>query len=182
MGGSMQVKSVPGVGSSFHFSVLFKSSSAEPEEINRTAKAETTPSDEEERDYRPGGYKNVLLVDDSIENRELMRLLLHSFQLELHEAGNGQEAFELFKTHSYDLIFMDIQMPVMDGYTATRMIRRYEEHSGRRRATIIALTAHAYESDIQKCLEAGCDDHIAKPFKKRTLLDCLAKHLQGISE
>jgi CheY-like chemotaxis protein len=118
-----------------------------------------------------------MLVDDSSENRVLMRLLLNKFPMELHEASNGQEALDLFTENSYDLIFMDIQMPVMDGYTATRMIRREEERSGHLKTTIIALTAHAYESDIQKCLEAGCDDHIAKPFKKRTLLDCLESHL-----
>jgi hypothetical protein len=99
--------------------------------------------------------------------------------MELLEADNGQEAVDLFATHTFDLIFMDIQMPVMDGYTATRMIRRQEERLNRRRTIIIALTAHAYESDIQKCLGAGCDGHIAKPFKKQTLLDCLAHHLQG---
>ena len=179
MGGSMKVKSVPGVGSSFHFTVLFTNTAEEPEEAGKTG-TQPTQTTAVEKDARSGGSKRVLLIDDSIENRELMRLLLHSYNLELHEAGNGQEALDLFKALSYDLIFMDIQMPVMDGYTATRMIRRHEEQSGRRRTTVIALTAHAYESDIQKCLEAGCDDHVAKPFKKQTLLDCLARHLQGI--
>lgn len=108
-----------------------------------------------------------------------MRLLLRTLSLKLDEAVNGQEALDLFTTRSYDLVLMDIQMPIMDGYTATRMIRKYEERSNLRKTTIIALTAHAYESDIQRCLEAGCDDHIAKPFKKQTLLDCLARHLQG---
>ena len=180
MGGDMQVESVPGVGSSFRFTLPFSSTSAGPEDINIAAAEETEQKIAAGKDVRQGGSRSVLLVDDSFENRELMRLLLHSHPLELHEAGNGQEALDLFSAHNYDLIFMDIQMPVMDGYTATRMIRRNEERSGRRRATIIALTAHAYESDIQKCLEAGCDDHIAKPFKKRTLLDCLTHHLQGI--
>jgi CheY-like chemotaxis protein len=120
------------------------------------------------------------LVDDSLENRELMRLLLRTLPLKIDEAGNGQEALDLSTATRYDLIFMDIQMPVMDGFTATRMIRRHEDRSGRRKTKIVALTAHAYESDIQKCLEAGCDDHIAKPFKKRILLNCLAHHLKGI--
>jgi PAS domain S-box-containing protein len=151
-------------------------------EISVSVIALSTPAENEQittagSDVQPCGSKRVLLVDDSLENRELMRLLLHSFPMELHEAGNGQEALDLFTAHNYDLVLMDIQMPVMDGYTATRMIRRHEERSGLRRTTIIALTAHAYESDIQKCLEAGCDDHIAKPFKKRTLLDCLTHHL-----
>jgi CheY-like chemotaxis protein len=181
MGGDMQVESMPGVGSSFSFTVPFLSTSDEPDCSSKTAGMETEQITASAPDVQPYGSRRVLLVDDSLENRELMRLLLQSFPMELHEAGNGQEALDLFTAHSYDLILMDIQMPVMDGYTATRMIRRHEERSGRRRTTIIALTAHAYESDIQKCLEAGCDDHIAKPFKKRALLDCLAHHLIPIS-
>ncbi len=178
MGGAMQVESVPGAGSSFRFTVPFSSSPAEPEPVNKLATLDTMQI----KAAGPGvnsGPKRLLLVDDSIENRELMKLLLRTLQLELHEAGNGQEALDLFTANRYDLVLMDIQMPVMDGYTATRIIRRNEERSGNKRSTIIALTAHAYESDIQKCLEAGCDDHIAKPFKKQTLLDCLSHYLSG---
>jgi len=181
MGGTMVVESVPGVGSTFSFTATFLSTSAEPDCSSKTAVTETERITIAGPDVQPCGSKRLLLVDDSLENRELMRLLLHSFSMELHEAGNGQEALDLFTAHNYDLVLMDIQMPVMDGYTATRMIRRHEERSGRRRTTIIALTAHAYGSDIQKCLEAGCDDHIAKPFKKQTLLDCMAHHLIPIS-
>ena len=178
MSGTMQVKSVPGVGSTFSFTVPFLSTLAEPERANKTSAAlETAHITTAIQELRSGGTKRVLLVDDSYENRELMRLLLHSFPMELHEAGNGQDAVDLFMAHSFDLVFMDIQMPVMDGFTATRMMRRYEESTSSRKTTIIALTAHAYESDIQKCLKAGCDGHISKPFKKRTLLDCLARHL-----
>ncbi len=180
MGGSMKVESIPGVGSSFSFTVPFSSTLPEPEPAIETAVAVTehieaaVPLDQQKIS------KRVLLVDDSLENRELMKLLLHPLAMELHEAGNGQEALDLFFAHRYDLILMDIQMPIMDGYMATRMIRSHEERSGQRRTVIIALTAHAYESDIQKCLDTGCDDHIAKPFKKRTLLNCLSHHLQGL--
>ncbi len=180
MGGSMQVESVPGVGSSFSFTIPFLDAHAEPEPVSKAVSHETERFAAAGLDVRTGSGKRVLLVDDSLENRELMRLLLHSFPLELVEAGNGQEALDLFTAGRFDLILMDIQMPIMDGFTATRMMRRHEERSGLRRTTIIALTAHAYESDIQKCMDAGCDDHIAKPFKKRTLLDSLARHLQGI--
>lgn len=181
MGGSMQVESVPGVGSSFSFTIPFFKTLAEPEQTAKmTIKGPTNP-EISVSGTGPGKFKRVLLVDDSLENRELMKLLLRSFPMELHEADNGQEALDLCTTQHYDLILMDIQMPIMDGYTATRMIRKYEERFGLRKTVIIALTAHAYESDIQKCREAGCDDHIAKPFKKRTLLDSLAHHLQELS-
>ncbi len=109
-----------------------------------------------------------------------MRLLLARQPLTIDEANNGREALELFEQNEYSLVLMDIQMPIMDGYTATRMIRRIEERSGRRRTPVVALTAHAYEADIRRCKEAGCDDHIAKPFKKKSLLQCLARYLQGI--
>lgn len=180
MDGTMKVESVPGVGSCFSFTVPFSKTSSELEDSNIITAASTKQIVTTDIIDRQGMSRRVLLVDDSSENRELMRLLLHSLPLELHESVNGQEAIDLFSAHSYDLIFMDIQMPVMDGFTATRMIRRIEERSGRRKTIIIALTAHAYESDIQQCLDAGCDGHIAKPFKKRTLLECLSNHLQGI--
>jgi CheY-like chemotaxis protein len=119
-------------------------------------------------------------VDDSLENRELIKLLLARQPLVMDEANNGREALELFERNEYSLVLMDIQMPIMDGFAATRMIRRVEERSGRRRTPVVALTAHAYEADIRRCKEAGCDDHVAKPFKKMILLQCLARYLQGI--
>lgn len=177
MGGTIQVQSTPGKGSTFSFTIPFQSTSAVPRSASPSTSQETGASLFAAHADQSGEIQRILLVDDSLENRQLMRLLLHTLPLELHEAGNGQEAFDLFAENSYDLIFMDIQMPVMDGFTATRMIRHHEESTGRGRTIIVALTAHAYESDIQKCLDAGCDDHIAKPFKKRTLLECLAHQL-----
>lgn len=119
----------------------------------------------------------VLLVDDSIENRKLLGILLSKLPIVLHEAGNGREALEMFEKNAYSMLLMDIQMPIMDGYTATRNIRSIEESTGRTRTPIIALTAYASENDFQSSMAAGCDDHIAKPFKKKTLIDCLARYL-----
>jgi signal transduction histidine kinase/ActR/RegA family two-component response regulator len=182
MGGGIVVESQPGVGSSFTFRIRFllaENVAGAPKERNgssgpcydsRIAAAADDP------EARP----RVLLVDDSLENRELMRLLLARQPLVIDEAGDGREALELFEQKRYSLILMDIQMPVMDGYSATRMMREAEQRSGWRRTPIVALTAHAYEDDVRKCREAGCDDHIAKPFKKKTLLQCLAHYLEGV--
>jgi len=182
MGGSFQVESVPGIGSAFTFSVSFAKVDclgAPPKGAVPIAPGSPAGTQEVE-DNRPHGSARVLLVDDSHENRELIRLLLSHQPLTLDEVNNGREAVELFERNQYALILMDIQMPVMDGYTATRMMRRIEERRILRRTPIVALTAHAYEADIRKCKEAGCDDHIAKPFRKKLLLQCLARYIREI--
>lgn len=180
MGGNIQVESVPEVGSSFSFTIGFAQHENNAEHSWKTPKPESAGTPAHEQALQAGDTRRVLLVDDALENRELMRLLFLKLPLTLDEAINGQEAYNLFEKKRYDLIFMDIQMPIMDGYTATRMIRSLEKQTSRKRTTIIALTAHAYEEDIRACLEAGCDDHIAKPFKKKTLMQCLSTYLRGI--
>jgi signal transduction histidine kinase/CheY-like chemotaxis protein len=182
MGGRFKVESVPGVGSSFTFNITFPlSGHAIAEQLSVSGRSGTDGDLEYVADIiNPDRFLRVLLVDDSLENRELMKLLLARQPLLIDEAGNGREALELFEQNEYSLVLMDIQMPTMDGYTATRMIRRIEERSGRRRTPVVALTAHAYEADVRRCKEAGCDDHIAKPFKKKGLLQCLAAYLQGV--
>jgi PAS domain S-box-containing protein len=178
MGGSFQVESVPGVGSSFSFSITYrlaKSGSAPTQDKSAAAVSRLPDSP-----LYSKGVSRILLVDDSLENRELVRLIFSRLSLELDEAENGREAVDLFERNHYDLILMDIQMPVMDGYTATRMIRRIEERRCLPRTAVVALTAHAYEADIRKCTEAGCDDHLAKPFKKKALFTMLARYIRGI--
>ncbi len=86
---------------------------------------------------------------------------------------NGQEALEKFQQGFYDLILMDIQMSIMDGYQATREIRRWEESEGRKRTPILALTAHALKGDAEKSIEAGCDGHLTKPIRKQVLLEAI---------
>ena len=122
----------------------------------------------------------MLLADDSFENRELMRLLLSRFSLVLDEAENGREAVELFERQTYELILMDIQMPVLDGFAATSAIRSIERCRSVRPTAIVALTAHADETDIQNCKAAGFDDHLSKPFKKNALFALLARYVRGI--
>lgn len=182
MGGSFKVESVPGVGSSFAFCITFPFSDhavAAQQDVSEVTGRDSGVQDAAAL-VSPDRFSRVLLVDDSLENRSLIRLLLARQPLVIDEANNGHEALELFEQNEYSLVLMDIQMPKMDGYTATRMMRRTEERNGRRRTPVVALTAHAYEEDIRRCKAAGCDDHIAKPFKKKGLLQCLAGYLQGI--
>lgn len=177
MGGSFKVESVPGVGSSFSFSLRFPLAGSAVSTQQDASDVTTRPAADI---ANPDTFSRVLLVDDSMENRALMKLLLARQPLTIDEACNGREAVDLFEQNEYSLVLMDIQMPVMDGYAATSMIRRIEERRGRRRTAVVALTAHAYEADIRRCTEAGCDGHIAKPFKKKVLLQSLATYIAGI--
>lgn len=117
----------------------------------------------------------ILLVDDSKENRLLIGLYLKGQPHHLIEAENGFDAVELYKTNKFDLILMDVQMPIMDGYAATRNIRNWETSNNRIRTPILALTANAFNEDIQASRLAGCDEHVAKPLKKEMLLQLIRK-------
>jgi CheY-like chemotaxis protein len=118
---------------------------------------------------------SILLVEDSKDNRILIQAYLKKTPYQLDLAMNGQEALEKVKSRSYDLVLMDMQMPVMDGYTATREIRKWEKERGDdfRRLPILALTASALKEDIDRSLGAGCDVHLPKPISKVTLLEMI---------
>jgi CheY-like chemotaxis protein len=106
--------------------------------------------------------KRILVVEDNLDNRRILVYRLKRIgDFEIFEASNGEEALSMVEKHTVDLIFMDLKMPVMDGWEATRRIRRME---GVRRIPIIALTAQAMAGDEQKALAAGCDDYVAKPI------------------
>ena len=117
----------------------------------------------------------VLLADDSRDNRLLVQAYFKKMPYAIDEAENGAVAVEKFKTGSYDVVLMDIEMPIMDGYSATRAIRAIERKTGRRRVPILALTASVLTEALKKALDAGCDAHIAKPVKKATLLAAVHK-------
>jgi CheY-like chemotaxis protein len=114
--------------------------------------------------------KNVLVVDDIKMNQELLRFSLEDAEIEVLVADDGLQAIELLKSTSVDLVLMDIQMPVMDGLTATREIRN---DLSLVRLPIIAMTAHAKESDKQASKEAGMNDHLVKPIDPDDLFDIL---------
>jgi CheY-like chemotaxis protein len=120
----------------------------------------------------------VLAADDSIHNRMLLQAYLRSAQYRVDIVENGAEAVEKVQAGHYDVVLMDMQMPIMDGYTATRAIRQWEESQNRGSVPIIALTAYALSGDRNKCLEAGCTDYLAKPIKKEALFAVIAEHVQ----
>jgi len=120
----------------------------------------------------------VLLVEDNPVNQAVSKAMLEYFGCRVDVAANGQEALKVLAGRPYDLILMDCQMPVMDGYEATRIIRRREAAS-QARTPIVALTAHAMEGDREACLEAGMDDYLSKPYKAEEINALLAKWLSA---
>ena len=115
----------------------------------------------------------ILLVEDFADNRRMIELYLKKTPHLLDMAANGQLAVEMFARAPYDLVLMDIQMPVMDGYTATRLIRQWEEEHHRPPTPILALTANALKGEVQKSLAAGCTAHLVKPIRKAQLLQAI---------
>ncbi|WP_281889319.1 response regulator [Paenibacillus sp. YYML68] len=119
---------------------------------------------------------HILLAEDNEDNELLFRSFVKSTPVRISHASNGKTALELRMNGQYDLVFMDIQMPVMDGYEATRHIRAWEAASGSRTVPIVALTAHAVQQELDKCIQAGCEEVLTKPMKKRQLLDMIEKY------
>jgi signal transduction histidine kinase/CheY-like chemotaxis protein/HPt (histidine-containing phosphotransfer) domain-containing protein len=117
----------------------------------------------------------ILIVEDNLVNQRLVLQILRGFGCSIHTADNGQQAVLAAQNNRYDLIFMDCQMPVLDGYQATQKIRDWEinQHQQTTQTPIIALTAHALDNDREKCLDAGMSDYVCKPFRKQHILDTL---------
>lgn len=124
----------------------------------------------------------VLLVEDNPINQDLARRRLRKLGHEVTLAEDGHQAVELVQIESFDCILMDIQMPGMDGFEATRTIRAFEAESGRSPQYIIAMTAHAMKGDRELCLDAGMDNYIPKPFRVEILKEVLAQAAQAVSE
>ncbi len=115
----------------------------------------------------------ILLVEDSEDNRMLINLFLRKDRVILDMASNGEEALQKLAENEYDLILMDIQMPIMDGYTCTLKIREREKELRKEAVPIIALTAHALASEKIKSLDVGCNAHVTKPIKRETLFEMI---------
>ncbi|MCP4691251.1 MAG: response regulator, partial [Desulfobacterales bacterium] len=121
----------------------------------------------------------ILLVDDTEDNRMLILAYLKKTPHETEIAENGEVAVKKFKTGEYDLVLMDVEMPVMDGYSATEAIREWEKENAREPTPIVALTAHALKEHEQHSIEAGCNGHVTKPIKKAKLLDTIHAYAAG---
>jgi CheY-like chemotaxis protein len=118
----------------------------------------------------------ILLVEDSRDNQLLIQTYLKQTTYHIDLAENGRVAVDKFQNGHYDVVLMDMQMPVMDGLEATKMIREWERHEGVTKTPIIALTALALKQEAAKIFEAGCNAHMTKPIKKTTLLDILSAY------
>ncbi len=121
--------------------------------------------------------KRVLIVEDNKVNQILAINLLKKRGYQVFAAENGRQAVEMVKSDNFDIVLMDVQMPVMNGFEATRHIREWEKQTGRH-VPIIAMTANAMQGDREKCLKAGMDDYISKPIIPNKLFECIEKHLQ----
>jgi len=124
----------------------------------------------------------LLVVDDNVTNQAVARMILKKLGFSCDVANNGAEAIKVIQQHSWDLVFMDCQMPVMDGYEATRQIRNGNAGNENKHVPIIAMTAQAMKGDREVCLNAGMDDYLMKPVKPEKLNQIIEKWLsQGKS-
>ncbi len=115
----------------------------------------------------------ILLAEDNPGNRMLVKAYLKATPFEIDEAENGAIAVNKFTSRKYDLVLMDMYMPVADGYEATAAIRKWERENSAVRTPVIALTAAAMSGDMQRSLDAGCDIHVTKPVSKAVLLNLI---------
>ena len=168
MGGRIVVDTVPGEGSRFSFSLVFES--------DRSSVHVVSP--DSSLGLLDGGMSVsgvVLVVEDNDVNRMIAREILISLGLDVIEASNGMEAIAALDEHHVDVVLMDCQMPVMDGYSAAVEIRRRESNAQSRRVPILALTADAFDDDAARARDSGMDDHLAKPYTRYQLGELL-KH------
>lgn len=119
---------------------------------------------------------NILLAEDCDNNVLLVQLFLKKLPYTIDVAKDGKEAYEKFVSNTYDLVLMDIEMPIIDGYQATVDIRSFEENKGVSRTPIIAVTAHVMSENRDKAYASGCDHFLTKPVRKADLISIIQKH------
>jgi signal transduction histidine kinase/CheY-like chemotaxis protein len=164
MGGQIWVESLEGEGSSFCFTCRLEENTLEDEKNQG-------PLQKEMKDQKA---INMLLVEDDLAGRTIIKRIAERNSWQVTFAENGEQAVMIFKQKEFDLVLMDIQMPVMNGYRATEIIRTFE-NTRATRTPIIALTAYSLQGDREKCLEAGMDDYLSKPLDLDELDEMLSK-------
>jgi CheY-like chemotaxis protein/nitrogen-specific signal transduction histidine kinase len=173
MGGKIWVESQSGEGSTFHFTALFGICDME-EQKDLPLLDNGSGSDID----RPAKKLNILLADDNEINQRLAVRILERWGYSVVIANDGEEVLEALKKEHFDLVLMDVQMPKMDGIEATRIIRKTRDGSFDPQIPIIAVTAHVFKEDRLRCLEAGMNSFIARPFKKQEFLREIGKFAQ----
>ena len=171
MGGGMWLESAPGQGSTFHFALDLAIADEPAASPGRVAPSKASPG--------AGGNAKILLVEDNRVNQKLATALLERAGYHVTLAENGACGLDLATNgaSAFDLILMDMQMPIMDGLEATRQIRKLEQEHSKKRLPIIAMTANAMQGDREICVAAGMDDYISKPIRADELYGLIARLL-----
>jgi signal transduction histidine kinase/CheY-like chemotaxis protein/HPt (histidine-containing phosphotransfer) domain-containing protein len=177
LGGQMEFTSESGKGSTFSFTQPVGIDIANQVILRSDEAIQPVRHDVDDKETNLF-IGHILVAEDNFINQDLIRLILESLGLQVTLVGDGQEAVKMVSIHAYDLILMDMQMPYISGYEAAEILREK-----RVRTPIIALTANAMKGDKEKCLQAGCDDYLAKPVEEKELCRILAHYLSvSISE
>jgi len=173
MDGTLEVESSPGAGSKFSVSLPFEEAAAEEIDYSRSAAGIARGFS---RADAMAGSRSVLLVEDNDINQEVARVVLEQAGHRVQVANDGAEGVRKWTRGRFDCVLMDCQMPVMDGYEATRLIRAREAARGVGRVRIVALTASTLAGDRERCFAAGMDDFLSKPFESSALLSVVQGH------